>query len=70
MGSVLGSHMARLHIQKVSVRLLLAIGILGMILDFYSLSDELCDIFRCFAISYKCARVQLNLEQHVQCGSS
>ena len=45
--------MARLHIQKVSVRLLLAIGILGMILDFYSLSDELCDIFRCFAISYK-----------------
>ena len=52
MGSVLGSHMARLHIQKVSVRLLLAIGILGMILDFF-LSDELCDIFRCFAISYK-----------------
>ena len=45
--------MARLHIQKVSVRLLLAIGILGMILDFYTLSYELCDIFRCFAISYK-----------------
>ena len=36
MGSVLGSHMARLHIQKVSVRLLLAIGILGMILDLFS----------------------------------